>query len=327
MSFPDLTHDLSAAMPGLRGRLAASFALSSITWFRVGGPAQVLFTPADEADLAYFLSHAPADLPVTVIGLGSNLLVRDGGVPGVVIRLGRGFAEVKAEEGHRIRAGTAVPDVKVARAAADAGIAGLAFYRGIPGSIGGALRMNGGAHGTETKDVLVEARAVDRQGSIHVLSLADMGYTYRHCSVPADWIFTQATYQGRAGEAAEILKQMEEVAQYREENQPTRERTGGSTFKNPPGHSAWKLIDAAGCRGLRVGGAKVSEMHCNFLINEGEATAEDIERLGETVRARVKASSGVMLQWEIVRLGQSLDGRPTGEALVASSTTVGTPSP
>lgn len=317
MSFPDLTRELSAAMSDLRGRLAANFALSSITWFRVGGPAQVLFTPADEADLAYFLSHAPADLPVTVIGLGSNLLVRDGGIPGVVIRLGRGFAEVKAEEGHCIRAGTAVPDVKVARAAADAGIAGLAFYRGIPGSIGGALRMNGGAHGSETKDVLVEARAVDRQGNVHVLSLADMGYSYRHCSVPTDWIFTQATYQGRAGEAAEILKQMEEVAQYREENQPTRERTGGSTFKNPPGHSAWKLIDAAGCRGLRVGGAKVSEMHCNFLINEGEATAEDIERLGETVRARVKASSGVTLQWEIVRLGLPLDGRPTGEALVS----------
>ena len=317
MSFPDLSRELAAQMPDLRGRLVANFDLSSITWFRVGGPAQVLFTPADEADLAYFLSQAPAELPVTVIGLCSNLLVRDGGIPGVVIRLGRGFSHIKPEPGHRLRVGAAVPDVKVARAAADAGIAGLAFYRGIPGSIGGALRMNGGAHGTETKDVLVEARAVDRQGTIHVLSVAEMGYSYRHCSVPSDWIFTEATYQGRPGETAEIFKQMEEVAQYREENQPTRERTGGSTFKNPPGQSAWKLIDAAGCRGMRIGGAKVSEMHCNFLINEGDATAEDIERLGETVRARVKANSGVTLEWEIVRLGLPLDGRPIGEALVS----------
>ncbi len=316
MSFPDLTAELSARMPDLKGRLSANVMLSSITWFRVGGPAQLLFTPADETDLAYFLAHAPADLPVFVMGLGSNLLVRDGGVPGVVIRLGRGFSEITVEPGHRLRAGTAVPDVKVARAAADGGIEGLAFYRGIPGSIGGALRMNGGAHGSETKDVLVAARAVDRQGSIHVLSLADMGFSYRHCSVPTDWIFTEATFQGQPGEPAEILKQMDGVAQYREENQPTRERTGGSTFKNPPGHSAWKLIDAAGCRGFRIGGAKVSEMHCNFLINDGEASAEDIERLGETVRARVKANSGVTLQWEIVRLGLPLDGRPTGEALV-----------
>lgn len=317
MSFPDITGELAARMPNLRGRLVANFPLSSITWFRVGGPAQVLFTPADEADLAYFLAHAPADLPVIVLGLGSNLLVRDGGVPGVVIRLGKGFSEIQVEPDCRLRAGTAVPDVKVARAAAEAGIAGLAFYRGIPGSIGGALRMNAGAHGSETKDVLVEARAVDRQGSIHVLSLAEMGFRYRHCSISKDWIFTEAVFQGRPGDKAEILEQMEAVAQYREENQPTRERTGGSTFKNPPGHSAWKLIDAAGCRGLRIGGAKVSEMHCNFLINDNDATAEDIERLGETVRARVKATSGIELQWEIVRLGLPLPGRPVGEALAA----------
>jgi len=317
MSFPDITGELAARMPNLRGRLVANFPLSSITWFRVGGPAQVLFTPADEADLAYFLAHAPADLPVIVLGLGSNLLVRDGGVPGVVIRLGKGFSEIQVEPDCRLRAGTAVPDVKVARAAAEAGIAGLAFYRGIPGSIGGALRMNAGAHGSETKDVLVEARAVDRQGNIHVLSLAEMGFRYRHCSISKDWIFTEAVFQGRPGDKAEILEQMEAVAQYREENQPTRERTGGSTFKNPPGHSAWKLIDAAGCRGLRIGGAKVSEMHCNFLINDNDATAEDIERLGETVRARVKATSGIELQWEIVRLGLPLPGRPIGEALAA----------
>ena len=315
MTFPDLTADLRQRMPDLRGRLAANVSLADITWFRAGGPAQVLFTPADEADLAYFLKHKPKDLPAFVIGLGSNLLVRDGGVPGVVIRLGRGFADIKVEPGHRLRAGTACPDVKVARAAAEAGIAGLAFYRGIPGSIGGALRMNAGAHGSETKDVLVAARAVDPDGNIHELSLSDMGFTYRHSAVPADWIFTEALYQGTPGDPAEILRAMDEVAEYREQNQPIKERTGGSTFKNPPGASAWKLIDAAGCRGFRVGGAMVSEKHCNFLINDKGATGEDIERLGETVRARVKASAGVTLDWEIIRLGQPLDGRPVGEAL------------
>jgi UDP-N-acetylmuramate dehydrogenase len=313
--FPDLVPDLQAAMPDLRGRLSANLRLADITWFRVGGPAQVMFTPADEADLAYFLSRAPADLPVTVIGLGSNLLVRDGGLPGIVIRLARGFSDVKLEPGYRLRTGTALPDAKLARAAADAGIAGLAFYRGIPGSVGGALRMNGGAHGSETKDTCIEARAVDRQGRIHVLDLAALGFTYRHCAVPADWIFTEALFQGTPGDTAEILKQMEEVAQYREANQPIKERTGGSTFKNPPGHSAWRLIDAAGCRGLRIGGAKVSEMHCNFLINDRDASAEDIERLGETVRARVKAATGVELHWEIIRLGLPREGGVVGEAL------------
>ncbi len=313
--FPDIVPELKEAMPDLAGRLMANQRLADITWFRVGGPAQVLFSPAHEADLAYFLSHAPADLPVTVIGLGSNLLVRDGGLPGVVIRLGRGFADVMVEPGHRLRAGTAVPVAKLARAAADAAISGLAFYRGIPGSIGGALRMNGGAHGRETKDTVIEARAVDRSGRIHVLDLAALGFTYRHCSVPNDWIFTEALYQGTPGDPAEILKQMDEVAQYREANQPIKERTGGSTFKNPPGNSAWRLVDAAGCRGLRVGGAKVSEMHCNFLINDQEASAEDVERLGETVRARVKATSGITLEWEIIRLGLPREGGATGEAL------------
>ncbi len=319
MTFPDLTNDLKARLPDLKGRLAANVPLADITWFRVGGPAQVLFTPADEADLAYFLKQAPRELPVTVIGLGSNLLVRDGGVPGIVIRLGRGFSNVAAEPNHRVRAGTAVPDVKVARAAADAGIAGLAFYRGIPGSVGGALRMNAGAHGRETKEVLVSARAVDRQGSVHALSLADMGFSYRHCSVPDDFILTEALFAGTPGDPAAILREMDDVADYREKNQPIRERTGGSTFKNPPGYSAWKLIDEAGCRGLRVGGAKVSDMHCNFLINERGATAEDIERLGETVRARVKARSAISLQWEIIRLGLPLPGCPTGEALAEAA--------
>lgn len=310
-----LAEKLKSALPELRGRLSAGTTLADITWFRVGGPAEVLFTPADEADLAYFLKNVAGDLPVFVIGLGSNLLVRDGGVPGVVIRLGKGFGETKVEPDNRIRTGTAVPDVKLARAAADAGIDGLAFYRGIPGSIGGALRMNAGAHGTETKDVLVSARAVDRAGNIHELANADMGYTYRHCGVPEDWIFTEALYQGRAGEPAAIQAKMAEVADYREKNQPIKERTGGSTFKNPPGHSSWKLIDAAGLRGFRVGGAHVSNMHCNFLINDANATAEDIERLGETVRARVKAESGITLHWEIIRLGVPLTGHATGEAL------------
>ena len=313
--FPDKTDDLKARLPELRGRLVANAALSEITWFRVGGPAEVLFTPADEADLAYFLRNIGSEWPVFVIGLGSNLLVRDGGVRGIVIRLGRGFGDIRVEPGNRLRVGTVVPDVKAARAAAEAGIGGLAFYRGIPGSIGGALRMNAGAHGRETKDCLVEARAVDRKGSIHVLSNAEMGFSYRHCAVPADWIFTEALYEGEAADTATIVEQMNEVAEYREKNQPIKERTGGSTFKNPPGHSAWKLVDAAGCRGLRVGGAKVSEMHCNFLINDQNATGEDVERLGETVRARVKVKTGIALEWEIIRLGEPKPGQPKGEAL------------
>ena len=256
-------------MPELRGRLPANVALADLTWFRAGGPAQVLFSPTDEDDLAYALARLPDDVPVTAVGLGSNLIVRDGGVPGVVIRLGgKGFGTI-AVEGQRVRAGAAVPDVKVARAAADASLAGLAFYRGIPGSIGGALRMNAGAHGGETTDVLVEARGVDRRGRVHVFSHADMGFAYRHASVPADVIFTQALFQGRPGDQTEILAEMDRVTEAREAAQPIRERTGGSTFKNPPGGKAWKLIDAAGCRGLAVGDAQVSEMHCNFLINRG----------------------------------------------------------
>jgi UDP-N-acetylmuramate dehydrogenase len=277
--------------------------LAELTWFRVGGPAQVLFMPEDEADLAYFLGRLPPEIPVTVVGLGSNLIVRDGGVPGVVIRLGRGFGEVKVEEGTRVRAGTAVPDVKVSRAAQEAAISGLAFFRGIPGAIGGALRMNGGAYGRETKDALVEARGVDRQGRVRVFANADMHYTYRHCGAPDDVIFTQALFQGAPGDPATIAAEMEKITESREATQPIKSRTGGSTFKNPPGHKAWQLIDAAGCRGLKRGGAQVSEMHCNFLINLGTATAADIETLGETVRRRVKENSGIELEWEIKRIG------------------------
>jgi len=302
MSFADITPDLRALMPDLRGRLIAAQPLGELTWFRVGGPAQIFFMPESEDDLAYFLRHLPAEIPVMAMGAGSNLIVRDKGVPGVVIRLGRGFNDIRVE-GERVIAGAGVPDVKVARAAQDAGLAGLAFYRGIPGSIGGALRMNAGAYGRETRDALVEARAVDRAGTVHVLSNADMGFTYRHSGVPEDFIFTRAVYAGTPGERAAIAAEMETITSSRETTQPVKSRTGGSTFKNPPGGKAWQLIDAAGCRGLVVGDAQVSELHCNFLINRGGATAGDIETLGETVRARVKETSGVVLDWEIKRVG------------------------
>jgi UDP-N-acetylmuramate dehydrogenase len=302
MSFPDIAPELKAQAPKLRGRLLPNQSLAELTWFRVGGPAQVLFMPEDEDDLAHFLGAIPADIPVTVVGLGSNLIVRDGGVAGVVVRLGRGFNDVTVD-GIRVVAGAAVPDVKVARSAQEAGIAGLAFLRGIPGAIGGVLRMNGGAYKGETKDVLVEARAVDRQGRIHTLGNADMHYTYRHCGAPEDFIFTQATFKGAPGDRAAIAAEMDKITESREATQPIKSRTGGSTFKNPPGGKAWQLIDAAGCRGLVVGGAQVSELHCNFLINLGTATAADIETLGETVRKRVKESSGVDLEWEIKRIG------------------------
>jgi UDP-N-acetylmuramate dehydrogenase len=303
LSGSDLESRLVASLPKLRGKLKADAPLKDFTWFRAGGPAEVLYSPADEADLAYFMKGTPTHIPVTIIGLGSNLLVRDGGIEGVVIRLGKGFGEIAVEDGSRLRVGAAVPDVKVARAAADAGIVGLSFYRGIPGCVGGALRMNGGAHGRETREVVVEARAVDREGKVHVFPVAELHYEYRHCGVPDDLIFTEALFQGEPGEPAKILAEMDGIAAYREQAQPIKSRTGGSTFKNPPGKKAWQLIDAAGCRGLAVGDAKVSEMHCNFLINEGNATGADIEKLGETVRARVKETSGVELEWEIKRLG------------------------
>jgi UDP-N-acetylmuramate dehydrogenase len=304
MTFPDIVPQLKSALPQLRGRLLANEPFAPLTWFRVGGPAQALFMPQDEADLAYLLANLPRDVPVTVIGLGSNLIVRDGGMPGVTIRLGRGFNETKIEN-HRVRTGTAVPDLRVAKAAQEAGIAGLAFLRGIPGAIGGALRMNGGAYGRETKDVLVEARGVDRAGNVRTYTNADMGFGYRHCGVPEDVIFTEALFSGAPGDPATIAAEMDKITEAREATQPVKSRTGGSTFKNPPGRKAWQLIDAAGCRGLVVGDAQVSELHCNFLINRGNASAADIENLGEEVRRRVKEQNGIELDWEIRRIGRA----------------------
>ncbi len=295
-------------LPIVRGRLEPEVELAPLTWFRAGGKAEVLFAPADEVDLAQFLAATPAEIPVYVIGVGSNLLVRDGGVPGVVIRLGKGFSHVEGAGHHQIRAGAAALDVRVARVALDLGISGLTFLRGIPGTIGGALRMNGGAYGGETKDVLVEARGVDRSGGVHVLTNADMHYSYRHCGAPEDLIFSEALFQGRAGDPAEISAAMDAITQSRESTQPIKSRTGGSTFKNPQGMKSWQLIDAAGLRGFAIGPAKVSELHCNFLINEGEATAAQIEELGETIRRRVHENSGVELEWEIKRIGVPVEG-------------------
>ncbi len=303
LGFPDITPELRAAMPELRGRLLANESLAPFTWFRVGGPAQVLFAPADEDDLAYFLEHLPRELPVYVVGVGSNLIVRDGGIAGVVIRLApRAFGEVKAD-GDDVVAGAAALDKRVAEAAATANIGGLEFYFGIPGTVGGALRMNAGANGGETKDVLIEATGIDRDGHRHTFSNAEMKFTYRSSGVDPSIIFTAARFRGLRAPPEAIRTRMQEVQNHRETAQPIREKTGGSTFKNPPGHSAWKLIDAAGCRGFRLGGAQVSDMHCNFLINTGAATAGDIETLGETVRARVKERCGIELQWEIKRVG------------------------
>jgi UDP-N-acetylmuramate dehydrogenase len=270
-----------------------------------------MFEPVDTDDLALFMAEAPPDLPVMVVGLGSNLIVRDGGVPGVVIRLGRPFAEITIEDGHRVRAGAAAPDVKVARVAAEAGLAGLQFLRGIPGTIGGAVRMNGGAYGGEVKDALIEATGVRRSGRVRSYSNAEMGFAYRSCAIPADVVFTEALFQGVAGEPAAILAEMAEITEKRAATQPVNTRTGGSTFKNPPGErKAWQLVDAAGCRGLTRGAAQVSDLHCNFLINTGGATAADIEGLGEEVRRRVFESSGIMLEWEIKRIGVTAEGAP-----------------
>ncbi len=303
VAFPDITGELKSAMPELRGRLLANQRLAELTWFRVGGPAQVLFTPADENDLAYFLKNLPENLPVYVVGVGSNLIVRDRGMFGVVIRLSpRAFGETSVD-GDVVTAGAAALDKRVAETAAAADVAGLEFYFGIPGTIGGALRMNAGANGAETKDVLLDATGIDRNGNVHTFSNADMKFVYRNCGVDPSVIFTSARFRGTPAAPEVIRARMNEVQTHREFAQPIREKTGGSTFQNPPGNSAWKLIDAAGCRGLRLGGAQVSDMHCNFLINTGNATAHDIEMLGETVRERVKQSSGIELHWEIKRIG------------------------
>ncbi len=297
-----------ARLPPVRGKLEASVTLAPFTWFRVGGPAEVLFQPADEADLADFLRLCPADIPILAVGVGSNLIVRDGGVPGVVIRLSpRGFGQISTD-GLQVTAGAACLDASVAKRAAEAGIAGLEFYRGVPGTIGGALRMNAGCYDSETKDVLVSCVAYDRAGQRHEFSCADMGFTYRHTTAPADLIFVSATFQGTAGDPAEILARMDAITQKREQSQPIRDKTGGSTFKNPDpvqsgGRKSWQVIDAAGLRGYQIGGAQMSEKHCNFMINTGTATAKDLEALGEHVIQQVKATQGVDLHWEIKRIG------------------------
>ena len=297
---------LMARLPEVRGRLTEQAPLGGITWFRVGGPAEVMFRPADREDLLAFLAAKPAEVPVTVLGVASNVLIRDGGLPGVVIRLGRGFADIEAAEDDLL-CGAAALDINVATSAKLFGIAGLEFLSGVPGTIGGALRMNAGAYGKEIKDVLVWAEAADPEGRLHRLSPEEMGFRYRHSDLPADWIALGARLHGVPGDPEVIDARMREIQSQRAESQPIRTRTGGSTFKNPPGHKAWELIDAAGCRGLTVGGAMVSEKHCNFLINTGTASAADLENLGEEVRRRVKAQSGVELEWEIRRLGQSLN--------------------
>ena len=295
-------------LPPVRGKLEASVTLAPFTWFRVGGPAEVLFQPADEADLADFLRLCPADIPILAVGVGSNLIVRDGGVPGVVIRLSpRGFGQISTD-GLQVTAGAACLDASVAKKAAEAGIAGLEFYRGVPGTIGGALRMNAGCYESETKDVLVSCVAYDRAGQRHEFSCADMGFTYRHTTAPADLIFVSATFQGTADDPAEILARMDAITQKREQSQPIRDKTGGSTFKNPDpvqsgGRKSWQVIDAAGLRGHQIGGAQMSEKHCNFMINTGTATAKDLEALGEYVIHQVKATQGVDLHWEIKRIG------------------------
>jgi UDP-N-acetylmuramate dehydrogenase len=311
-----LLASLGDRLSGIRGRITPDAEMDKITWFRAGGVADALFQPADEEDLAAFLKALPAEVPLTVVGIGSNLLVREGGIRGFVIRLSaKGFGEAQAVSPTRIRAGAATPDKRVAAVALEAGIGGFHFYHGIPGAIGGALRMNAGANGVETRERVVEVRAVDRQGNFHTLSNADMGYAYRHSSAPADLIFTSALFEGFPEGRDAIRAAMDAVQQHRETVQPIREKTGGSTFKNPEATSAWKEIDKAGCRGLMIGGAQMSPMHCNFMINTGNASGYDLEYLGETVRARVMENSGIRLQWEIKRIGEFKPGHAVQEFL------------
>jgi UDP-N-acetylmuramate dehydrogenase len=307
---------LGDRLSGLRGRLMPDAGMEKITWFRAGGPADALFQPADEEDLAAFLKAVPAEIPVMVVGIGSNLLVREGGLRGFVVRLSaKGFGNAEAISPTTIRAGAATPDKRIAAAALEAGIGGFHFYHGIPGGLGGALRMNAGANGVETRERVVEVRALDRKGELHILKSADMGYAYRHSSAPRDLVFTSAVLEGFPEERDAIKAAMDEVQHHRETVQPIREKTGGSTFKNPSGTSAWKEIDKAGGRGLMIGGAQMSPMHCNFMINTGSATGYDLEFLGETVRARVLEHSGIRLEWEIKRIGEFKPGRAIDEFL------------
>ena len=293
-------------LPKVRGRITENAPLAQLTWFRVGGPAEILFKPADQDDLIFFLQNCPADIPLTILGVASNIIIRDGGIKGVVIRLGREFADIKVENNQLI-CGAAALDLNVAIAAREAGLSGLEFLSGIPGTIGGALRMNAGAYTREMQDCLIAAEAIDRQGNLHQLTLDEMRFAYRKCGIPADWIFTKAILHGAPDDAAAIQTRMDDIKNARENSQPVRARTGGSTFANPPTHltssKAWQLIDEAGCRGLTVGGAQMSALHCNFMINNGDATAEDLEDLGEKVRAAVMAKSGITLEWEIKRIG------------------------
>ncbi|MEH6403044.1 MAG: UDP-N-acetylmuramate dehydrogenase [Sneathiella sp.] len=298
---------LMERMPAVKGRLRENVALDKVTWFRVGGPAAVMFKPADETDLSEFLKALDGDIPVFTLGVGSNLLVRDGGFKGVVIRLGREFAKIERIEENRLRVGGGALDGNAARFAAEAGLTGAEFLSGIPGSIGGALRMNAGAYGTEMKDVLVSATAYDAQGTRHEIKASDMGFSYRHSDIPKDWIFTEALLQLAVGNDAEIAAKMTEIASSRAESQPIKSRTGGSTFANPEGKKSWELIDAVGGRGLTIGAAQISEKHCNFLINTGGATARDIEAVGEEARRRVFEKFDTLLRWEIVRLGDDLE--------------------
>jgi len=308
---PDAPTHLIERLPPVRGRLRADAPLASYTWFRVGGPAEVLFRPADVEDLAAFLAAVPNDVPVTVIGVGSNLLVRDGGVPGVVIRLTGGFSDVRVD-GSQVVAGAGALGATVAKVAQAASLSGLEFFSGIPGTIGGGLRMNAGAFDRDVKKCLVSARAVNRHGDVFEVTADDLDLSYRHCGAPEDWIFTSAVFAVKPSDPAEIDERMVAIRVAREASQPVRGRTGGSTFANPPNCKAWELIDKAGCRGLRRGGAQVSEKHCNFLLNTGDATAADLEGLGEEVRRRVREASGVDLRWEIRRIGEPLAGSTGG---------------
>jgi UDP-N-acetylmuramate dehydrogenase len=309
MSGKAILDRLGAGASELRGRMTLDAAMDKITWFRAGGTADLLFQPADADDLAAFFKMLPMDVPVTIVGIGSNLLVRDGGISGVVIRLSaKGFGAVTVLNATDIEAGAIALDKQVAAAALEARIGGFHFYHGIPGSIGGALRMNAGANGVETVNRVISVKGVTRVGETVELSLADMGYTYRHSAAPNDIVFISALMRGEPADKAEIRRLMDEVQHHRETVQPVKEKTGGSTFKNPDGTSAWKEIDKAGCRGLMVGAAQMSPMHCNFMINTGNATAHDLELLGETVRARVLENSGIRLEWEIKRLGRFMPG-------------------